>query len=134
MLNIPFRRNSHLHKLLSDQGAAFSVGSKSPEEKVRLLIVRDLMRLGWEITFKENSVLIKPPASYDKQVVRDSMQIKRQESLAKHIEWLRDHEEIVQQNLADGKSVWDSNIQPVIEVCESQKQFNVFCATDFKIE
>lgn len=126
MLNIPFRRNSQLHKLLSDKEAEFSIGSKSPEEKVRLLIVRDLMRLGWEITFKANSVLITPPPFYDKQIVKESMQIKRRESLAKHAEWIKDHEELAQKNLADGDLVWESSIKPVIEVCETQKQFDVF--------
>jgi hypothetical protein len=126
MLNIPFRRNSHLHKLLSDQGAVFSIGSKSPEEKVRLLIVRDLMRLGWEITFKANSVLITPPAFYDKQIVKDSMQMKRQESLVKHAAWIKEHAELAQQNLANGNLVWESSIKPVIEVCETQKQLDVF--------
>jgi hypothetical protein len=126
MLSIPFRRNSHLHKLLSDQGAVFSIGSKSPEEKVRLLIVRDLMRLGWEITFKANSVLITPPAFYDKQIVKDSMQVKRQESLVKHAAWIKEHAELARQNLADGNLVWESSIEPVIEVCETQQQLDVF--------
>lgn len=126
MLNIPFKRNSRLHKLLSEQGAGLLIGSQSPEEKVRLLIVRDLMRLGWEITFKTNSVLITPPLFYDKEIVKESMQIKRQESLMKHDAWIKKHASIPQQNLADGNLVWESKIQPVIEVCETQKQFDVF--------
>ncbi len=126
MLNIPFRRNSDLHKLLSDQGASFPIGSKTPEEKVRLLIVRDLMRLGWEITFKANSVLITPPAFYDKQTVKNSMLIKRQESLVKHAEWIKEHAERPQQNLADGNLVWKSCIKPVIEVCKTQRQLDIF--------
>jgi hypothetical protein len=126
MLRIPFRRNSHLHKVLSQQGTVFSIASKSPEETVRLLIVRDLMRLGWEITFKSNTVLITPPAAYDKQVVKDSMMIKRQESLVKHDEWIRDHSEISQQNLADGDLVWKSSIEPIIEICETQEQLDIF--------
>ena len=126
MLNIPFKRNSHLHKLLSDQGTVLSIGSKSPEEKVRLLIVRDLMRLGWGIIFKSNSVLINPPAFYDKQIVKDSMQIKRLESLEKHAEWIKENAGLAQQNLVDGSLVWNSSINPVIEICETQKQLDVF--------
>jgi len=126
MLNIPFRRNSDLHKLLSEQGAEFSIGSKSPEEKVRILIVRDLLRLGWEITFRTNSVLITPPAFYNKQIIKDSMLIKRQESLVKHAAWIKEHTEIAQQNLSDGNLVWESGIDPVIEVCQTQKQLDIF--------
>jgi len=84
------------------------------------------MRLGWEITFKANSVLITPPAFYDKQIVKDSMQMKRQESLVKHAAWIKEHAELAQQNLANGNLVWESSIKPVIEVCETQKQLDVF--------
>lgn len=126
MLDIQLKRNSPLHKLLSNQRTDFSIQTKSPEEKVRLLIVRDLMRLGWEMNFKANRVLIRPPFSYDKQVVKDSMQIKRQEALAKNEKWIGKHLELARQNLADGASVWKSNIEPVIEVCETQKQFDIF--------
>jgi hypothetical protein len=126
MLNIPFRRNSHFYRFLSGQGTEVPVATRSPEEKVRLLIVRDLLRLGWEMNFKGNSVLIKPPASYDKQVVKDSMQIKRQESLAKHAAWIKEHAELAQQNLADGDLAWESKIKPVIEICETQKQLDIF--------
>jgi hypothetical protein len=126
MLTIPFRRNSHLHRVLSDQRTGFSIGTRSPEEKVKLLIVRDLLRLDWEIDFKANCVLITPPAFYDKQVVKDSMQMKRRESLAKHATWIGKHAELAKANLADGAAVWKSGIEPVVEVCETQAQLDVF--------
>ncbi len=50
MLDIQFKRNSPLHKLLSEQQADFLIQAKSPQEKVKLLIVRDLLRLGFERT------------------------------------------------------------------------------------
>lgn len=126
MISIQFKRNSSLHRLLSKQGIDFTILAESPEEKVRLLIVRDLLRLGWEMNFKANSVLIKSPDSYDKQIVKDAMQIKRHELLTKKGEWIRKHLELIRQNLADGVSVWKSRIDPVIEVCETQKQFDIF--------
>lgn len=126
MLDIQFKRNSSLHKLLSEKRAVFSIQAKSPEEKVKLLIVRDLMRLGWEMNFKANRVFIKPPDTYDKLIVKDSMQIKRQESLTKNTTWIREHLELARQNLADGALVWKSNIEPVIEVCETQEQLDMF--------
>ncbi|MFZ3376185.1 MAG: Druantia anti-phage system protein DruA [Chthoniobacterales bacterium] len=82
--------------------------------------------MGWEVNFKTNKVLITPPASYDKQVVRDSMQIKRQASLSKHAAWIKEHAESCRENLADGNKVWESRIEPIIEVCKTQEQLNLF--------
>jgi len=126
MLNIRFRPNSTIHRLIAQQGGDFSVCTRSPEEKVRLLIVRDLLRLGWEMNFQANRVLIKPPSNYDKKVIKDSMQVKRKELLAKHAEWIRKHLPIANQNLANGVDVWKSSIDPVIETCESPKQLDLF--------
>ena len=126
MLDIQFKRNSPLQKLLSEQRTDFPIQTKSPEEKVKLLIVRDLLRLGWEMNFKANRVLIRPPESYNKQVIKDSMQIKRQESLTRNAAWIREHLELTRQNLADGALVWKSGIEPVVEVCETQTQLDIF--------
>ena len=126
MLDIQFKRNSPLHKFLSDQRADFAIQTKSPEEKVKLLIVRDLLRLGWEMNFKASRVLIKPPDSYDKQTIKDSMQVKRQEALTKNKEWIEKHLDLAGDNLADGALVWGSKIEPVIEVCETQEQLDIF--------
>jgi hypothetical protein len=126
MLDILFRPNSTIHRLISQQGEDFSVCTRSPEEKVRLLIVRDLLRLGWEMNFQDNRVLIKPPANYDKKTIKDSMQVKREESFAKHAEWIKKHLPIANQNLADGVDVWKSRIDPVVEICESPKQLDLF--------
>ena len=126
MLDIQFKRNNSLHRLLSDQRADFAIRTKSLEEKVKLLIVRDLLRLGWEMNFKASRVLIKPPDSYDKQTIKDSMQVKRHESLTKNKEWIGKHIDLARRNLADGALVWKSNIEPVIEVCETQEQLDIF--------
>jgi hypothetical protein len=126
MLDIQFRRNSPIQKFLSRQRNDFPIQTKSPEEKVKLLIVRDLLRLGWEITLKANRVLISPPESYDKKIIKDSMQIKRQESLTKYTAWISQHLELARQNLADGALVWKSGIEPVIEVCRTQTQLDIF--------
>jgi len=126
MLDIRFRPNSTIHRLIVQQGGNFPVCTRSPEEKVRLLIVRDLLRLGWEMNFQANRVLIKPPSNYDKKVIKDSMQVKREESLAKHAEWIKKHLPIANQNLANGVDVWKSSIDPVVEICESPKQLDLF--------
>ena len=126
MLAVKFRRNSQLHRLLSTQQTDFIIGTRSAEERVKLLIVRDLLRLGWEIRFKSDEVLITPPISYDKQVVRDSMQIKRKVTLLKHAGWIKDHAELARRNLVDGREVWTSKINPFLEVCRTQEQLSIF--------
>ena len=126
MLDIRFRPNSTIHRLIAQQGEDFSVCTRSPEEKVRLLIVRDLLRLGWEMNFQANRVLIKPPTCYDKEIIKDSMQVKRKESLAKNAEWIEKHLPIANQNLANGVDVWKSSIDPVLEICEAAKQLDLF--------
>lgn len=125
-LSIKFKRGGYLHRFLSEQGTGLSIRAGSPEEKVKLLVVRDLLRLGWEITFESSRAVIKPPKTYDKQVVKESMQIKRQESLQRNSGWIDEHTSLANQNLADGISVWESSIQPSIEVCETQRQFDIF--------
>jgi len=126
MLNIRFRPNSSIHRLIAQQGADFSVCTRSPEERVRLLIVRDLLRLGWEMNFQANRVLIKPPIYYDKKVIKDSMQVKREESLTNNTEWIKKHLPLAIRNLADGAKVWKSSIDPVLEICESPQQLDLF--------
>jgi len=126
MLDFQLRRNSTLHKILTEQKTDFSAQTRSLEEKVRLLVVRDLLRLGWEMNFQSNRVMIKPPALYDKEIIRESMQVKRQESLTQNAEWIQQHIELARQNLADGNAVWKSKIEPVIEVCETQDQLDIF--------
>jgi hypothetical protein len=126
MLDIRFRPNSTIHKLIAQQRKDFLVCTRSPEERVKLLIVRDLLRLGWEMNFQANRVLIKPPTYYDKKVIKDSMQVKREESLTKNAEWIKKHLLLASQNLADGAKVWKSTIDPIVEVCESPKQLALF--------
>jgi len=126
MLNIQLRRNSSLHRVLVEQERDFTIETKSPAEKVRLLIVRDLLRLGWEMTLSPSRVVIKPPVQYDKQVIRDSMQVKRHESLMQHAVWVANHLQLARQNIADGRSVWNSSIEPVFEPCETQEQLDIF--------
>ncbi len=76
--------------------------------------------------FKGSKVLISPPHSYDKQVIRDSMQVKRQELLAENSAWIGRHLELARENLANGAEVWQSTIEPIIETCETQEQLDLF--------
>lgn len=128
MLEIGVGRHHKLREYLHEGRADFPITTSSIEEKVRLLILRDLMRLGWHWDFDARSkrVTLEPPDTYDKQLVKHSMQMKREESLKKHETWIGRHLALARGNLADGEAVWNSSIEPVIEVCETQKQIDTF--------
>lgn len=126
MLDIQLTGDRLLRRYLAEQETDLPIQTNSPEEKVKLLIVRDLMRLGWEMTLRRDRVLFKPPDFYDKQIIKDSMQIKRLETIAENIDWITNHIELARENLADGNSVWNSGIEPIIETCETQEQFDIF--------
>ena len=126
MLDIQFKPDSLVQRFIFERNDDYIVQTNSPEEKVIILILRDLLRIGWEVNFKSNQIAITPPKFYDKQVIKSSMEYKRQETIAKNQRWIDKHIGLARQNLADGKDAWQSEIIPVLEVCKTQRQFDVF--------
>lgn len=102
------------------------IPTQSLEEKVKLLIFRDLMRLGWQVDFSSKMAKVMPPEYYDKEVIKSSMSYKRREILQRDSVWISDHLALARRNLADGTDVLVSEIKPIIEVCETQEQHNLF--------
>lgn len=131
MLSLKVRSNSKIHRLISTRDYSLSVETNSPEEKVKMLIFRDLLRLGWQVTNQSNKVSITPPAVYNKEVIRASMEIKRQEQIQKYSDWIDNHLPLVKDNLAKGVDVIQSKIEPIVEVCETDEQFELFRACRF---
>jgi hypothetical protein len=107
------RINDHIH-------------TESPEEKATLLIIRDLLRLNWSVTHSGKKIEIKPPEYYNKETVKYSMSIKREEIVNKNREWINRHIDIARNNLANGVDVLKSDIKPAIEVCSTQQQYDLF--------
>lgn len=52
--------------------------------------------------------------------------MKRQESINNNRIWIDKHLELARLNLAEGKEAWNSEIDPIIEVCETQEQHDLF--------
>ena len=96
------------------------------EERVKLLLVRDLFRLNWNIEKSKDKLIVSPPIYYDKEIIKQSMNISRQEILNKNREWIEKHVDLVKNNLAQGKDILKSEISPRIEVCKTRKQHNLF--------
>jgi len=96
------------------------------EEKVKLLLIRDLFRLNWNIEKSKDKLEISPPNNYNKEIIKQSMSISRQYILSKNINWIEKHIDLARKNLAQGKDVFKSKISPRIEICKTQKQHNLF--------
>lgn len=104
----------------------FSLKGKSPEQRVRLLILRDLMKLGWDIKFGKNKIEVFPPEIYDKETIKQAMSFKREEIINSNRQWIDKKIQLARENLASGYDVMRSEIDPIIEVCETQKQKDLF--------
>lgn len=102
------------------------IETQDNKEKVKLLLIRDLLRLDWNIEKSKDKLVISPPSYYDKEIIKQSMSISRQEILNKNKEWIEKHIDLAKKNLAQGKDILKSKILPRIEVCKTQEQHNLF--------
>lgn len=126
MLDIQYKPDSLIQRFIVERNVDCLIQTNSLEERVVLLILRDLLRIGWDVNFKSNRIVIIPPQNYDKQIIKNSMEIKRQEAINKKRKWIDAHLELAKNNLSNGIEVWNSEINPTIEVCQSQMQLDIF--------
>lgn len=94
--------------------------------RLKSLIVRDLFNLDWDLKQSGNTLTVQPPKEYSKDTVRQSMNFKRQEILRESKSWIEHHKILLNDNLATGRQAFYSNIVPSIEVCNTQKQHDLF--------
>lgn len=99
---------------------------KSREQKIKLLILRDLINLDWQIKVCINKIEVNPPEFYNKNTIKQAMSLKRNELIKKNQGWIDKHINLARQNLANGLDVLTSKVDPVIEVCTTKKQHNLF--------
>jgi hypothetical protein len=104
----------------------FDLRGKSNEDKVKLLILRDLWNVDWKVEYRGRKILVCPPKEYTKETVRQAMSMKRLEILHSNKKWIKSHIRLAQQNLASGIDVINSEIKPVLEICKTQVQQNLF--------
>lgn len=119
LLEIP---SFNLNRIHSDN----LIETKDSEERVKLLLVRDLFRLNWNIEKSRSKLVISPPGYYNKGIIKQSMSVLRQEILNKNKGWIEKHIDLAKKNLAQGKDILKSEISPRIEVCKAQKQHDLF--------
>ena len=120
---LPFKDQSfNLDRICNDN----LIEAQDGEEKVKLLLIRDLFRLNWNIEKTRNKLVISPPSYYNKKIIRKSMNVSRQQILEKNNEWIKKHINLAKKNLAQGRDVLKSKILPRIEVCKTKKQHSIF--------
>jgi hypothetical protein len=117
-----------LNQYISPQTETFSLitGPNSLEKNIRLLIIRDLMNLNWEIKFGNKKIEVIPPKDYDKETIKQAMSLKRNEIIAANRIWIDRNLDFGRRNLANGLDVLTSRIEPVIEICKTRKQHDLF--------
>lgn len=127
MIQISFdkRPKEKTHQKI-DEFVHFDLRGKSIEDKVKLLILRDLWNVNWQIQYGRKKIIVSPPENYTKETVREAMTMKRLEILHKNKKWIKTHLKLAQSNLGNGEDVLNSEINPVIEVCKTQKQKDLF--------
>ncbi len=97
------------------------------EQRVPLLLVRDLLRLGWRLRSNSNKSLeLVPPTNYEKPVIKAAMAYSRNEIIEVNKTWIEKHLDLARSNLAMGTDVLKSEICPRIEVCETESQHSIF--------
>jgi len=117
-----------LNQNFSAQSETFRLitGPNSLEKNIRLLIIRDLMNLNWEIKFGKKKIEVLPPKDYDKETIKQAMSIKRNEIISSNRIWIDKNLDFGRRNLAKGLDALTSKIEPTIEICETKKQHDLF--------
>ena len=97
------------------------------EQRISLLLVRDLLRLGWHLQANTSKFLeLVPPSNYHKEIVRRAMAYSRNEMIESNQVWINQHLDLARSNLALGIDALKSEIHPRIEICETQRQHDLF--------
>lgn len=104
----------------------FSLKGKSPQQRVKLLILRDLWNLDWHINIGKKNIEVSPPKTYDKETIKQAMAVKREEAINANKKWIDKNIELARKNLANGFDVIESKIDPIIEVCKTKDQHSLF--------
>ncbi|RJQ38741.1 MAG: DUF4338 domain-containing protein [Dehalococcoidia bacterium] len=129
-LTVPTQRGDDiLARLLEPSFASqFSIDQDNLplEQRVPLLLVRDLLRLGWHLQSNSNAIKLVPPNTYHKEIIRKAMAYSRNEMIELNESWIKQHLDLARSNLALGSTLLKSQIHPRIEACKTQAQHDLF--------
>lgn len=126
MLNLKIQNSVSFVQPQKASISDLKIDEKPIEEQIKDFIVRDLRNLNWQINFFKGKIEITPPNYYDKEIIRQSMSVKRDEIIRINKLWIDKYIDFARANLANGYEVLNSEIKPFIEVCETAKQHRLF--------
>ena len=121
MLNLDIQNNICFPQPLKASISTVRSDEKPIEEQIKDSIVRDLRNLNWEINVLKAKIEITPPNYYNKEIIRQSMSVKRDEIIRINKRWIDKYIDFARANLANGYEVLNSEIKPFIEVCETKE-------------
>ncbi|MFA5293028.1 MAG: Druantia anti-phage system protein DruA [Phycisphaerae bacterium] len=90
------------------------------------MLVRDLLRLGWSFRTNRDKFELVPPTNYEKEIIKEGMSFTRDATITGNRQWIEKHIDIGRKNLTTGFNALKSEIKPIIEVCNTQKQKDLF--------
>lgn len=126
MLNLNIQNSTSLAQPLIKSISDYKISERPIEEQIKDFIIRDLRNLNWQINFLKDKIEISPPDYYDKEIIRQSMSVKRNEINRINKNWIDKYIDFARANLANGYEALNSEIKPFIEVCETAKQHRLF--------
>ncbi len=126
MLNLNIQNNISYTQPLKASISDIKIDEKPIEERIKDSIVKDLRKLNWQINIFKGKIEITPPNYYDKEIIRQSMSVKRDEIIRINKLWIDKYIDFARVNLANGYEALNSEIKPFIEVCETAKQHRLF--------
>lgn len=126
MLNLNIQNSTSLAQPLIKSISDYKISERPIEEQIKDFIIRDLRNLNWQINFLKDKIEISPPDYYDKEIIRQSMSVKRNEIIRINKNWIDKYIDFARANLANGYEALNSEIKPFIEVCETAKQHRLF--------
>lgn len=126
MLNLKIQNSVSFSQPLKASISTIKIDEKPIDEQIKDSIVRDLRNLNWQINFLKGKIEITPPNYYDKEIIRQSMSVKRDEIIRINKLWIDKYIDFARTNLANGYEALNSEIKPFIEVCETVKQHRLF--------
>ena len=126
MLNISFAKKTAQENFPVElEEFKLNLRNKSLEEQVKLLILRDLLKVNWNVNFEGKKVVIEPPRYYDKETIKQAMSVKRDEIISKNKVWIEKHIQIARELIPSYPCFPQSRLPEEVEYqncCESSER------------
>lgn len=122
-----------LQDVLPEECLTLMPGGNSAYVFATFNLLHDLAKKGWQGFLSEAddegevSITISPPdEELSKNIIRSAMEPRRHELIQQSADWIRRIEPKVMKYFVDGADVEPRKIKPIIEICETREQKDIF--------